>query len=140
METDEADGATPWARPKVFTLRLPATLRLEFEVCAFETGLSMNEIVAYGVQKLMHEARADLNALVQGVAAQRAERRAEVRSLHDDIIAGAANFLRSARDQKKTRVMAPGCQRFPSGHEQRGGKKRHENLGEQPPTTGERSP
>ncbi len=64
----------PVARPWRFALRLSPCLYAELDACAFETGISVNEPVTCAVEKLMHEARVDQEALVERVGVKRVGR------------------------------------------------------------------
>jgi hypothetical protein len=69
METAEADTEIP---PRSFALRLPPHLHRKLQACAFDTGISMNELIICAVERLMHEA--DLKVVIENVALQKAER------------------------------------------------------------------
>jgi hypothetical protein len=74
MDSVEADISIPSMRPRAFTLRLPPSAYSQLEGLAFETKISMNEVVTCAVEKFMRETQGDLKAVVETVAVQKAER------------------------------------------------------------------
>ena len=74
MDSSEADTAILSVAPRSFALRLPPSLHRELQACAFNTGISMNELIICAVERLMREARADQKVVVENVALQKAER------------------------------------------------------------------
>jgi hypothetical protein len=100
METDDSDGATTWAPPRSFLLRLPPSLHEDLQWCAWETGIPKNQLVSWAVEKLVREARADLKAVVGDVAVWKAEQFRQ-ESLRLTAAFGEVGFLRFARDQNK---------------------------------------